>query len=60
MATKTTIAEHKSLVSAEDDIIKNGKTEKNVLVVEIVLLLRTKILKDSVGRFEYEGFSLCY
>lgn len=28
MSTKTTIPEHKLLVSAEDDIIKNGKTEK--------------------------------
>ncbi len=40
MATKTTIAEHKFLVSAEDDIIKNGKTEKkcprcgNSIVIE--------------------------
>lgn len=40
MATKTTIAEHRFLVSAEDDIIKNGKTEKrcprcgNIIVIE--------------------------
>jgi predicted RNA-binding Zn-ribbon protein involved in translation (DUF1610 family) len=28
MATETTIAEHKFLVSAENDIVLNGKTEK--------------------------------
>lgn len=40
MATKTTIEEHKFLVGAENDIIKNGKTEKkcprcgNKIIVE--------------------------
>lgn len=28
MATNTTLSEHKFLVSAEDDIVKYGKTEK--------------------------------
>lgn len=28
MVTKTTIAEHRFLVSAENDIVQNGKTDK--------------------------------
>ncbi len=48
MATKTTIDEHKFLVSAEDDIIQNGKTEKRCPRCGNEIMIEDKGLSYSV------------